>query len=59
MLGNVDAGAAAPLIANVGEFAEFHALGGLMSAESLAYGWTAENIHPGALRAYREAGIIQ
>lgn len=47
------------LIANVGEFSEFHALGKLMSADSLAYGWVPENIHPGALRAYREAGLVE
>jgi TRAP transporter TAXI family solute receptor len=47
------------LIANVGEFGEFHALGKLMSAKSMAAGWAPEDIHPGALRAYREAGVIK
>ncbi len=47
------------LIENVGQFGDYHALGKLMSAESLAYGWDPENIHPGALRAYREAGVIE
>ncbi|MES0809220.1 TAXI family TRAP transporter solute-binding subunit [Roseibium sp. SCPC15] len=47
------------LIDNVGQFGDYHALGKLMSAKSLAYGWDPENIHPGALRAYREAGIIE
>ncbi|MES0881688.1 TAXI family TRAP transporter solute-binding subunit [Roseibium sp. SCP14] len=47
------------LIDNVGQFGDYHALGKLMSAKSLAYGWDPENIHPGALRAYREAGIVE
>lgn len=47
------------LIENVGQFGDYHALGKLMSAESLAYGWDPESIHPGALRAYREAGVIK
>jgi hypothetical protein len=47
------------LIDNVGQFSDYHALGKLMSAKSLAYGWDPENIHPGALRAYREAGIVE
>lgn len=47
------------LIKNLGEFAEFHALGKLMSADSMTFGWAPENIHPGALRAYREVGLIK
>lgn len=47
------------LIEHTSEFAEFHALGQLMSRDSLAYGWLPEDIHPGALRAYREAGLIE
>ncbi|SDI28022.1 TAXI family TRAP transporter solute-binding subunit [Alloyangia pacifica] len=47
------------IIANVGKFSEYHALGKLMSPSALLYGWDAEDIHPGALRAYREAGLIK
>ena len=47
------------IIKNVDEFKEYHALGKLMSKESLTYGWDAKDIHPGALKAYKEAGIIK
>jgi len=47
------------LIENVGEFGEYHALGKLMSANSMAAGWAVDDIHPGALRAYREAGVVK
>jgi len=47
------------IINHVEKFADFHALGKLMSAKSLPYGWDPQRIHPGALRAYREAGIIK
>lgn len=47
------------IIDNVNKFQDYHALGKLMSKQSLVYGWDAKNIHPGALRAYKEAGIIK
>lgn len=47
------------VIANIDKFAEFTALGKLMSPGALAFGWAKEDIHPGALRAYKEAGIIK
>jgi TRAP transporter TAXI family solute receptor len=47
------------IIANVEKFAEYHALGKLMTEAVLPYGWPVERIHPGALRAYREAGLIE
>ncbi len=47
------------IIENVGGFTEYHALGKLMSKGSLAYGWDAKDIHPGALKAYREAGLVK
>ncbi|MGI9385229.1 MAG: TAXI family TRAP transporter solute-binding subunit [Methyloligellaceae bacterium] len=47
------------IIERVGEFKEYHALGKLMSLKSLSYGWSADRIHPGALKAYREAGLIK
>lgn len=46
------------IINNVESFADAHALGELMSPESLAFGWDREEIHPGALRAYQEAGLL-
>ncbi|MEX0732674.1 MAG: TAXI family TRAP transporter solute-binding subunit [Aquisalimonadaceae bacterium] len=46
------------IIDNVEKFAEFHALGKLMTPEALAYGWEPDEFHPGALRAYQEAGIL-
>lgn len=47
------------LIENVDQFGEYHALGKLMSPTAMAAGWDADDIHPGALRAYREAGVVE
>jgi len=47
------------IIKNVDEFKEYHALGKLMSKKSLIYGWEPKDIHPGALKAYKEAEIIK
>ncbi|MFN3746309.1 MAG: TAXI family TRAP transporter solute-binding subunit [Hyphomicrobiaceae bacterium] len=47
------------LINHIGEFGEVHAIGKLMSKAGLVHGWKTEDIHPGALRAYKEAGIIK
>ncbi len=47
------------LIANVSKFGEYHAVGKLMSTKGLVYGWDAADIHPGALKAYKEAGIVK
>lgn len=47
------------IIDNVGAFAEYHSLGKLMSPKALTAGWSADRIHPGALRAYREAGLVK
>ena len=47
------------IIEHVGEFGDYHALGKLMAPGTLAYGWKPENIHPGALKAYREAGLVE
>ena len=41
------------------KFGEVHALGKLMSTTAMPYGWETSDIHPGALRAYREAGIVK
>jgi TRAP transporter TAXI family solute receptor len=47
------------IIANLAAFGETHALGKLMSREGLVLGWKHEQFHPGALRAYKEAGILK
>lgn len=47
------------IINNIKSFAEVHALGKLMSTTAMPYGVDPKDIHPGALRAYREAGIIK
>lgn len=47
------------IIAHIKDFGEVHAIGKLMSLKGLVYGAKPENIHPGALKAYREAGIIK
>lgn len=46
------------MIENIDAFAKYHALGGLMSREGLVKGWSPEQIHPGALKAYKEAGLL-
>lgn len=47
------------IIENIEAFGEVHAIGKLMSTAAMAYGWDPKDIHPGALRAYREAGILK
>jgi len=47
------------IIKNAGKFGEYHAVGKLISQKGLVYGWKASDIHPGALKAYKEAGIIK
>lgn len=47
------------IIKNISKFKEYHAIGGLMTLKGLTYGWDQSSIHPGALRAYKEAGILQ
>lgn len=46
------------IIANLAVFGETHAIGKLMSRKGLVYGWKPEHFHPGALKAYKEAGIL-
>jgi hypothetical protein len=46
------------MIDNVEAFAQYHAMGSLMSREALVKGWKVEDFHPGALRAYKEAGLL-
>lgn len=47
------------IIQKCADFAGYHNLGKLMSAEALPFGWEANQIHPGALRAYKESGILK
>lgn len=47
------------IIDNIQMFGEYHAIGKLMSPAGLTYGWETSDIHPGALRAYREAGLVK
>jgi len=44
-------------IANVNKFGDYQALGKLMTKESLCTGVPRNLLHPGALRAYEEAGL--
>ncbi|HRP97135.1 MAG TPA: TAXI family TRAP transporter solute-binding subunit [Rhodocyclaceae bacterium] len=46
------------IIEHVDSFRDYHSLGTLMSRKALPFGWEPEELHPGALRAYREAGIL-
>ena len=47
------------IIDNVDKFAKYHTLGKLMSRQALGFGFDEKEIAPGALKAYREAGIIK
>jgi len=47
------------IIENVDQFAKYHALGQLITKEMLCYQFTPEETHPGAYRAYKEAGLMK
>jgi len=47
------------IINNVNKFGEYAASGKLMSPKGLVFGWAEKDIHPGALRAYKEAGVLK
>lgn len=47
------------LISHVKEFGNANALGKLMSPELLVSGWPKSQIAPGALKAYKEAGLVK
>lgn len=47
------------IINNCSKFGEYGDLGKLMSPQALLFGWSPEKIHPGALKAYKEAGILK
>jgi TRAP transporter TAXI family solute receptor len=42
---------------NVKQFKEYHKMGELLSPEVMCYGFTKRDLHPGALKAYQEAGL--
>ena len=46
------------VINNAAKFAEYGDIGKFISPKGLPYGGTPETIHPGALRAYKETGIL-
>lgn len=46
------------LINNYKRFREFHKLGHFIHPNLLTYGWNEDDLHPGALRAYKEAGLL-
>ena len=46
------------LIDHVEEFASYHALGRLMTRKGLLFGIDPKEMHPGALRAYKESGLL-
>jgi len=46
------------LIANAEKFARYHSLGKILTKEMLCWGLEPAELHPGAYRAYREAGLM-
>lgn len=47
------------IIRHVEKFKDYHANGRLLSKDALAYGWTPEQLHPGAYRAFKDAGLMK
>jgi hypothetical protein len=47
------------IIKNVSSFKDYHNLGKLMSKKALPIGWSPDRIHPGAVKAYKEAGLLK
>jgi TRAP transporter TAXI family solute receptor len=48
------------IIDNLDKFIEYHkVLGKVMTPKALLYGVTQKDIHPGALKAYKEAGYLE
>jgi hypothetical protein len=47
------------LIANVDKFANYHALGKIMTKEMFCWKLESADLHPGAYRAYQEAGLME
>ena len=49
----------ATIIKHVEEFGTYHSAGKLITKEALCYGFTPDQLHPGAYRAYKEAGLMK
>lgn len=47
------------IIKHVAEFETYHAAGKLITKEALCYGLTPDQLHPGAYRAFKEAGLMK
>lgn len=47
------------IINNIDKFGEYTAIGKLLSHVAMPFGWEPQQIHPGAMRAYKEAGILK
>jgi TRAP transporter TAXI family solute receptor len=47
------------MLDNVGRLKAYHALGKLTTKESMAFGMNKENLHPGAYKAFKEAGVLK
>lgn len=46
------------IIKNVDQFQTYHAAGRLVTREALCHGLTPDQVHPGAYRAFKEAGLM-
>jgi TRAP transporter TAXI family solute receptor len=44
-------------IAHYKKFSDYHVVGKLITPEAMCYGFTKRELHPGAVRAYKEAGF--
>lgn len=49
----------AAIIKHVEEFGTYHSAGKLITKEALCHGFTPDQLHPGAYRAYKEAGLMK
>ena len=47
------------IIKHVDEFKTYHAAGQLITKQALCHGFTPEQLHPGAYRAFKEAGLMK
>ena len=47
------------LIKHAGKLKSYHNMGRLVTQESLCFGWKPEELHPGAYKAYKEAGLMK
>jgi TRAP-type uncharacterized transport system substrate-binding protein len=47
------------LIQNAKKLPSYHVQGKLMTPSAMIYQWKPEEFHPGAIRAYKEAGLMK